>query len=108
MENTKLYIECAENGKEALDKIKDDPHGYDIILMDIQMPVMDGLDATRRIRALPEHRKEELPIIAMTANVFKDDVDACIAAGMDGHLGKPLDIDKVMETLRKYLIKTGG
>jgi CheY-like chemotaxis protein len=105
LENTELIIECAENGREALDKVAADPLRYDIIFMDIQMPVMDGLEATRRIRALPNHGREELPIVAMTANVFKDDIKACLAAGMDDHLGKPLDIDKVMEALRKYLIK---
>jgi len=71
--------------------------------MDLQMPQMDGLEATRRIRALPVTRVSKLPIIAMTANVFKEDVDMCLAAGMDDHIGKPLDIDKVIEILRKHL-----
>jgi CheY-like chemotaxis protein len=64
---------------------------------------MDGLEATRLIRALSGGRTRKLPIIAMTANVFKSDVDECLAAGMDDHVGKPLDIEIVLEKLRKYL-----
>ena len=104
LENTGIMIDCAENGKEALDMIEAAPEKYDIVLMDLQMPKMDGLEATRRIRALQNVR---LPIIAMTANVFKEDIEACIAAGMDDHLGKPLDINKVFEKLREYLLNEG-
>jgi CheY-like chemotaxis protein len=64
---------------------------------------MDGLEASRRIRLLPERRRGRLPIVAMTANVFKDDIEKCLEAGMDDHLGKPLDIDRIMEILKKYL-----
>jgi CheY-like chemotaxis protein/two-component sensor histidine kinase len=103
LENTGLTIDCAENGKEALDIIEANPDKYNIVFMDVQMPQMDGLEATRCIRALPGHLRENLPIIAMTANVFRSDIDACLAAGMDEHLGKPLDIDDVLEKLRKYL-----
>ncbi|MDR0443881.1 MAG: response regulator [Treponema sp.] len=103
LENTGLVIDCAENGKEALGLIEANQSKYDIVFMDMQMPQMDGLEATRCIRALPGHQREKLPIIAMTANVFQSDIDACLAAGMDGHLGKPLDIDDVLEKLRKYL-----
>lgn len=67
------------------------------------MPHMDGLEATRMIRSLPGHDKVKLPIIAMTANIFKDDIDACMDAGMDAHIGKPLDIDVVFKLLNKYL-----
>ena len=103
LENTGLAIDCAENGKEALEIIEKDPEKYDIVLMDLQMPEMDGLEATRRIRALPVRRRGKLPIIAMTANVFKSDVEKCLAAGMDDHLGKPLDIDRLFKMLRKYI-----
>jgi CheY-like chemotaxis protein len=72
--------------------------------MDVQMPQMDGHEATRRIRALPATRNRNLPIIAMTANVFKEDVAMCLAAGMDDHLGKPLDVDEMFAKLRKYLL----
>jgi len=98
-----LIIDCAENGKEALDMIAADPFKYDIVFMDLQMPEMDGLEASRLIRALPVQGNRRLPIIAMTANVFKDDIDACFAAGMDDHLGKPLELDKIFEKLSKYL-----
>jgi len=102
--DTGVQIDCAENGKEAIDMIYANPGKYNAVLMDLQMPHMDGLEATRRIRALPRHKKEKLPIIALTANVFKDDIDACIEAGMNDHLGKPLDIDKVLEKLKVYLL----
>jgi CheY-like chemotaxis protein len=72
--------------------------------MDMQMPLMDGLEATRRIRALPVSRCRELPIVAMTANVFKDDIDKCFEAGMNGHIGKPIDLDDMMEHLREHLL----
>jgi len=98
-----FIIDCAENGKEAVEMVTADPEKYDLVLMDLQMPVMDGLEATRRIRALPERKKKKLPIVALTANVFKDDIEACLNAGMDDHIGKPLDIDKVIEKMRKYL-----
>ena len=101
--DTGLIIECAENGKEALDMIQAEPGKYDIVFMDVQMPKMDGFEATRRIRALPELQNARLPIIAMTAHVFKSDVEECLAAGMDDHLGKPLDIIQVYGVLHKYL-----
>jgi len=103
LEDTGIGIDCAENGQEALDKIAADPEKYDIVFMDVQMPKMDGYEATRAIRALPAMQGVNLPIVALTANVFKSDIERCLAAGMDSHLGKPLDIDRVLETLRKYL-----
>jgi CheY-like chemotaxis protein len=98
-----LTIDCAVNGLEALEKITNAPEKYDIVFMDIQMPKMDGLEATERIRALPTPTRSKLPIIAMTANVFKDDVENYLAIGMDDHLGKPIDIEKVHEILHTYL-----
>jgi len=103
LEDSGLIIDCAEDGKAALEMISFAPNKYDIVFMDLRMPQMGGLEATRRIRELPGHNRERLPIIAMTANVFKDDIDACLEAGMDDHLGKPLDIDRVHDTLRKYM-----
>ena len=103
MADTGLIIECAFNGKEALDMVAADPYKYDIVFMDVQMPQMSGYEATRLIRALPAVQGFDLPIIAMTANVFKSDIEDSLAAGMDGHLGKPLDIEKVFQVLRKYL-----
>jgi CheY-like chemotaxis protein/two-component sensor histidine kinase len=103
LDGSGISIDCVENGKEALDKVAAEPDKYDIIFMDVRMPQMDGLEATRRIRDLPMHRDTRLPIIALTANVFKDDIDACIEAGMDDHLGKPFDIGKITKILRIYL-----
>jgi len=101
---TLLGIECAVNGREALRKFAEAPDRYEMVFMDIQMPEMDGYEATRQIRALDDPKAKSTPIIAMTANVFKEDVDNCLAAGMNGHVGKPLDIEEVLETLRFYLL----
>ena len=79
------------------------PERYDMIFMDMQMPEMDGLTATKEIRALGTEKAANIPIIAMTANVFREDVEKCLAAGMNGHLGKPLDSDDVLQVLRKYI-----
>jgi CheY-like chemotaxis protein/two-component sensor histidine kinase len=103
LEDTGLIIDCAENGRQALEMIETAPGKYDIVFMDVQMPQMDGLEAARRIRALPALHGAALPIIAMTANVFKDDIESCLAAGMDDHLGKPIDFSMVIAKLRKYL-----
>jgi len=103
LENTGLNIDCAENGEKAVALIEAAPEKYDVVFMDMQMPVMDGLEATRRIRAMSAPRCKEIPIIAMTANVFKDDIEHCLAAGMNGHVGKPIVIDEVFEKLRKVL-----
>ncbi|MCL2055746.1 MAG: response regulator [Oscillospiraceae bacterium] len=105
LEGTGLAIDEAENGSEALGMIKADPRRYDLVLMDIQMPGMDGLEATRRIRGLEDTRAKRLPIIAMTANVFKEDIEKCLEAGMDGHIGKPLNIDELMQVLKDYLTR---
>jgi len=155
LEDTGISIDCAENGEEAFLMVEADPEKYDIIFMDVQMPGMNGYEATRRIRELETQRlnnssdnrnlpanesgtsfttgetrsdnrnlpadengtsfaagetrsdnwypRQRIPIIALTANVFKSDIEECLAAGMDDHLGKPLDIDRVIEKLREYL-----
>ena len=103
LEPTMIKVECAENGTEAVDMFKQNPERYSIIFMDVQMPEMDGLEATRLIRLLDVPRAVNIPIIAMTANVFKEDVEKCISAGMDGHIGKPIDFSEVLAVLRKYL-----
>jgi CheY-like chemotaxis protein len=97
-----LAINCAENGIEAVREFEEHPYNYDIIFMDIHMPEMDGYEATRRIRSLSIQRAKEIPIIAMTANVFAADVEKCKAAGMNDHVGKPLDMGQVMAALTKY------
>jgi PAS domain S-box-containing protein len=97
-----LQISCAENGVEAVREFEEKPYSYDIIFMDVHMPEMDGYEATRRIRSLGVPRAKEIPIIAMTANVFAEDVEKCKAAGMNDHVGKPLDMEQVMAALIKY------
>jgi signal transduction histidine kinase/DNA-binding response OmpR family regulator len=103
LEDMQIDIVCAENGKEALQFFSEAPENFDMIFMDMQMPEMDGLEATRRIRNLPLQKAKDIPIVAMTANVFKEDVQKCLEAGMNDHIGKPLDFDEVMNILRHYL-----
>ncbi|MDR1359362.1 MAG: response regulator, partial [Deltaproteobacteria bacterium] len=103
LEDTGVTIDCAQNGLEALTMFRENPGRYDLILMDIHMPEIDGYEATRRIRSLGTAETEAIPILAMTANVFREDIDRCLAAGMNGHLGKPIDINDLMDKLRKYL-----
>ncbi|MDR0643911.1 MAG: response regulator [Treponema sp.] len=105
LEDTKIDIDFAINGAVAVDMFKRQGEKYDMILMDIQMPDLDGFDATRQIRALGTDKASAIPIIAMTANAFSEDVKACIDAGMNGHLAKPIDVKEVMKTLAKYLTK---
>ena len=100
LEETKVRIDTAENGRIALEKFRADPDKYDIIIMDVQMPEMDGLASTRAIRALDFDRARTIPIVAMTANAFKEDIDACLAAGMNDHLAKPIDEKAVIDKLR--------
>jgi lactose/cellobiose-specific phosphotransferase system IIC component len=103
LEPTSISIDCAENGLEALEMFSDAPDRYDMIFMDIHMPEMDGYEATRQIRALSVPEASTIPIIAMTANVFREDIEKCLASGMNDHVGKPLDLEKVSELLRRYL-----
>ena len=77
---------------------------FDVILMDIMMPVMDGLTASKKIRAMERPDAKTIPIIAMTANAFKEDAERCIIAGMNAHLAKPLDIDKIISAIHENLI----
>ncbi|MDR1482039.1 MAG: response regulator [Synergistaceae bacterium] len=103
LEPTMLEIRCAENGEEAVRMFKESPGEYDVIFMDIQMPVMDGYEATHAIRSLDGPEARDIPIIAMTANVFKEDIQRCLESGMNGHLGKPLDIGEVLDRLHGLL-----
>ena len=103
LEPTGLLIECAENGTQAIRMFKDAPDKYDMVFMDVQMPETDGYEATRVIRALDVPRAKSIPIIAMTANVFREDIEKCLDAGMNDHVGKPLNFDDIIEQLRRYL-----
>jgi len=103
LEPTQLEVDSAENGVEAVRMFTEAPHKYDMIFMDIQMPEMDGYEATRRIRAFDDPNAKTVPIVAMTANVFREDVEKCLSAGMNGHVGKPIDFEEVLNNLRSYL-----
>ncbi|MDR0412044.1 MAG: response regulator [Treponema sp.] len=103
LEPTCAIIDEVKNGKEAFEKFSSAPESYDLILMDIQMPEMGGYEATRLIRAVGVQKAKIIPIIAMTANVFREDIEQCIAAGMNCHLGKPLNFNELLYTLCRYL-----
>ena len=103
LEPTHITIDTARNGREAVDAFAAHPGRYDLILMDVQMPDVDGLQATERIRALDLPRAATIPIIAMTANVFREDIEKCLDAGMNDHLGKPIVMQEVMKILSRYL-----
>ena len=106
--DTGVNIHMAENGKIALDSFESDPDLYHMILMDVQMPVMDGLTATKRIRQLESPQARKVPIIAMTANAFKEDIEVCVAAGMNEHIAKPFVYDQFISLLGRYLVSQPG
>ena len=104
LERAGLKIERVEDGIQCVNRIMKMPAGtYDMILMDIQMPQMDGYKATRVIRRLPDKDKACIPIVAMTANAFEEDKRKAIAAGMNGHIAKPIQVDKLLSTLKTIL-----
>ncbi len=104
LEDFGFEVDTAENGQEAVQKIEEGKAGqYDVILMDIQMPVMDGYEATQKIRQLKDCPLSTIPIIAMTANAFEEDRKRAIASGMNDHLAKPLDIDAMLRIIRRHL-----
>ncbi len=102
LEDTKINIDVAANGKIAFEMFNRNPEKYDIIFMDIQMPIMNGLDATKAIRSLNTEKSRNIPVIAMTANVFREDIDTCLEAGMNDHLGKPVDLSLILLKISKY------
>jgi signal transduction histidine kinase len=109
LEPTKIDVDCAVNGAQALEMFTSNPGKYEIIFMDVQMPEMDGNEATRRIRVLESELlqcgklQKRVNIIAMTANVFREEIEECLASGMDNHLGKPLNYSAVINILHNYL-----
>jgi len=105
VEPTQLEMDSAENGIEAVAMFEKSPDSYDLILMDVQMPEMDGYAATRKIRSLKHKKAKTIPIIALTANVFREDIEKCLEAGMNGHIGKPIDIEELLGVLQKHLVR---
>jgi CheY-like chemotaxis protein len=99
-----LSVDIANDGAEAVKMMEDAPAGYyDIILMDIQMPNMDGYEAAKKIRSMADKEKAETPIVAVTANAFEEDRKVALEAGMNAHLAKPYDIQSIMDTLSMFL-----
>ena len=103
LQKNNYSVDCVDNGQLALDYLDQDI--YDMVIMDIMMPVMDGLEAARQIRTLNRKDTKEIPIIAMTANAFQDDIRDCIDAGMNGHIAKPIDIEKMEAVILSVLEK---
>jgi len=103
LEPTGLNIVCVENGIQAVSAFSEAPDKYDLIFMDIQMPEMDGYNATQHIRELDFAKAKNIPIIAMTANVLKEDINKCLQAGMNGHVSKPIELNVVLKTIKEYL-----
>ena len=106
LEDKKAIVDIADNGKYGLEKVKKSPlNYYDVVLMDIRMPVMDGYEAARSIRSLDRSDVETLPIIAMTADAFEADVQKCLDAGMNGHISKPIDPDGMFGSISEFMAK---
>ena len=100
LEQEGFTVEVADNGQAAVDRVREAPPGwYWLVLMDIQMPVMNGYEAAEAIRALPDKEQARLPIIAMTANAFEEDKRRALRHGMDGHIAKPIDVELLLRTL---------
>ena len=104
LEQLGVVVTLAHNGEEAVEIFENTSDGtFDLILMDIMMPVLDGLEATKMIRAMKKSDAKTIPIIAMTANAFKEDVLKCRKAGMNDHIAKPIDFKIMMDTLARYI-----
>lgn len=104
LESEGFIVDTATDGKDAVEKVAaSKPGDYDCVLMDIQMPIMNGYDAARAIRALPDPKLSKIPIIAMTANAFSEDVKNALEAGMNAHIAKPIDVPNMLSTLAKIL-----
>lgn len=106
LRQTEACIDTAANGEEAFEMFRESEEGYyDLVFMDIQMPVMDGNEATRKIRALERKDAKVVPIVAMTAYIFAEDIRLSLKAGMDMHIAKPLNFEKLSDVMRKYLVR---
>ena len=104
LEEAGLDVEVAGNGQIAVEMLKkSEPDYYQLILMDVKMPVMNGYEATKAVRKLENKELASIPIFAMTANAFEEDKREALNCGMNGHLAKPIDVDKLFKQLRKVL-----
>ena len=104
LQSREMTVDVAENGKIAVEKFESQPEGtYDAILMDMRMPEMDGLEATARIRVMDRGDAKTVPIIALTANAFDEDVQRSLQAGLNAHLSKPVDPDSLYEALESLI-----
>ena len=104
LKETGFMVESAPDGTDAVDMVKaSEEYYYDVILMDVQMPIMDGYEATKIIRTLPREDVRDMPIIAMTANAMDEDKEEALKSGMNDHIAKPIDMDLFMEVLGKFL-----
>lgn len=100
LEKQQIHVEVSQNGQEGVEMFQKTSNShYHAILMDVRMPVMDGLEATRQIRGLPDGKGTTIPILAMTANAYPKDVQNCMDAGMNGHLAKPIEPDLLYQKL---------
>ena len=107
LEHTGIDIDFANNDVEAHHMFAKHPERYQLIFMDIQMPQMDGYEATRTIRQMDIPQAKAIPIIAMTANAFREDIERCLKAGMNGHLAKPVEVDKMIAILKGHYLGGG-
>ena len=104
LEDRGFEVDCAYDGAQAVERIRAaEPGTYDVILMDIMMPVMDGLEAARAIRSMDREDCHTVPIIAMSANAFDDDLKKSVECGMNGHLSKPVEVEKLYQTLDEVI-----
>lgn len=102
--DTGVAIEYAENGKAAVEMFEASPDKYDLIFMDVHMPETDGYAATQQIRGLESVQARNIPIIAMTANVFREDIEKCLAVGMNAHIGKPINKEELLKVMREFMV----
>ena len=109
LEERGFQVDCVYDGAQATERIRTtSPGTYDVILMDIMMPVMNGLEAARAIRSMEREDCRTVPIIAMSANAFDDDLKKSVECGMNGHLSKPVEVDKLYQTLDQVIRSRGG
>jgi CheY-like chemotaxis protein len=104
LQEQKIIVDQAVDGQQAIDKFSANPTGYDAILMDVQMPIMDGYEATKQIRKLDIPEAKSIPIVAMTANAFAEDRARAIESGMNDHISKPIDVSQLFRILIKYTL----